>query len=1438
MLRSLWRQALVVVLFLLIASCSGGGCSSGCSSCGITPIAGGFPPSSTITNAASVRVTNAGLNFLSENLPALITKLLGRSGTAGVIDYPIPTLNESLDGISVSICPNGSNAGGSPPTCLAEIYIGNATLTLSAATPDYLTLTGTIPILIPDIQVTGIPIINGVDIALGANGTCPSSGSNATTPANIPITVTLPLVAETIAPRTNYTKIDTANATVNISITGSDLTLCAADCGILGFLCNAILSLLPGTIASALEGPLETQVQGILASTLCTKADSALNPACPIGSHPDTEDGGAPPLLPDGGSPTEPTCVYDSTPDGGTICVPTELGLEGNMNLGALLQSISPGAVGAVDFALAANGNMIPAPGTSPAVNGMTLGMLGGALPTPQSLCVPMAANPAPTGLVIPNQMLTDSVTGYGSDAGPDIGVAIDGQFLNYFFGSAYNSGLLCLGVTTEKYQQLNTGLVSFLIPSIKTLTFEQKAAAIAITTRPQLPPLVTLGGGTNVNTDPLLSIGLKSFALDFYVWSEDRYIRAFTYTADLTIPMNIQSGSAGLQLVLGTLVIVNGTVTNNLLITDSPTAVATALTGVLGSIVGQLLGSGIPAINIGSALSSLGLTFTIPPGGIQTITQSQPDDAGTESYLGLFGNLGLPGSPIPQIQTGAQLVEKTVHPEAMTMTTMKPELAPSLHVQFSSPAAASSPVEYSWQIDQGTFSAWSQASDVVIQDPMLWMQAKHTLQVVARIAGVPESQDPSPAVIPFTIDVLPPFVQLQQQDVGWAINAWDVVSPTDALVARTRTTDKTGAAGPWTEWEPLAQVSVPGSIEGFEVQVRDEEGNIGNVSTTLIRGGPDPTLPPTGGCSSGCTTGAHSSSGWPAIALGLAGLFALVVRRRRMQVGGAAWSGPSGAMLALGSMVTVAATSQGCTCGSSPGAGGGELGDASLADGGPDANNETGQPLCGMGCNQPCGIALPQGLIGAYTSIAQAADGTIWVAGYNDSAVDPNNGIEAVYGDLVVGKYNTTSQAVDWVTVDGLPPPLPDDVCPPNDPTGWRGGVVDSGPDVGLWTDIVLDSNGHPMVSYYDATNAQVKFASSQDGVTWATHVIYSNPGSDAGRYSKMIVVNGNPVVAYLVIETGTDGYSRTRVSVAQSTVPLPNQASDWTVEDVLVDPESPCRAVDCVAGQACVTSTGQCTALSTGCDAACATGDGCISVSDVPTCVPIAQSSDIHPYPQAVGDYINLAALTNGLGLVVYDRIHGNLLGLTNVTGSWAVTILDGETGSRANGTAVDTGDDGVGSSLFVAPNGDWHVSYVDGITETLKYLYIPGGALLNSYVPEIVDTGYTVDGAVFSDGLHIIGDDSNVRLNSDGSITITYMDATSGALRLATNPTGPASEDASEADAGSPWTLHAISQPSEFGGFFPHFVPTSTSIENWWRWADQDGGVIYGNVSIVSP
>jgi hypothetical protein len=221
---------------------------------------------------------------------------------------------------------------------------------------------------------------------------------------------------------------------------------------------------------------------------------------------------------------------------------------------------------------------------------------------------------------------------------------------------------------------------------------------------------------------------------------------------------------------------------------------------------------------------------------------------------------------------------------------------------------------------------------------------------------------------------------------------------------------------------------------------------------------------------------------------------------------------------------------------------------------------------------------------------------------------------------------------------------------------------------------------------------------------------------------------------------------------------------------------------------------------------------------------------------YPNAFGDYITMANGPSGLGIAVYDRIDGLLEGVSKQDGAWQSQVLDGWTQPRApstgpdGGTSTDdTGDVGVGASLFIAANGDWHISYVNGTTEALQYILVPGGGKPTDY-PEIVDNGLSLDGMPFPDGLHIVGDDSFIMVDSSNVVTIRYQDATAGTLRYATGTPQTGGKHL--------WAFQSIAQPSKFAGFFPHQLAGDTSIANWWRQTDPATGDINGNVSFVSP
>lgn len=1373
-----WLRKLGVIAFVwFIFACSGGGCTSGCAGCGVTPLAGGFPKASTITNAGSVRVTRAGLDFMQTNLGAIAGKVLG----GGTITYPIGKNSTDLGlGNSVTICDSPTST-----QCQAIINIAGAKLTLTAVHPDSLTIAGTVPVKAQDIPadlyIFGIKTCT-IHAQLGTAFQC----SNTTCDyLDVPVNVTLPLIAETIAPRDGYTKVDTANATVSVDLSNSnDINFC-------GGFCASVASALKSFLIGQLTAPLQSQLKNALQTGLCTKTNTALNPSCPTGSH---DNGG--------------TCYYDSQP---STCVPTLLGLDGHVDLSGFLASLSPGTAGGLDFVLASGGNGIASTSvgvnTPDSTNGLTLGLLGGGLPNPQSGCVPLYDNKIPTGIPIPDEMQNNTVAPWpANDNGPDLGIALAGRYLNFMFGSVYNSGALCLGISTDQFSQLQSGLLSVLIPGIKRLTFEQKAAPVAVTTRPQTPPIVKIGGGTDLNKDPLLSITLNQFAIDFYIWSMDRYVRAMTFTGDLTIPVNLSTHvdpktnpNGGLLPAIGTVVVANPKVTNSELLTDNPATVASGLGNLFGAIAGQLTGS-LKPIDLSSSLASVGLGMTIPDGGIRKISK------GSDDFLAIFADLSLAKqNALTQADVNARILDKKIFPEAMTLETADRTKNPILHVLFgSSLDNGTNVVEYSWSIDKGSISEWSTTRDLDIQNDALFMQGKHVLNVWARIHGQMLSQSAEPAQVPFSIDVLPPDVVMTANDDGsLKVEAWDIVSPQAALQMRWRTTDSLGKASSWSAWGPLADLTaMQVSGASVSVEVQDEDGNVGSQSSDLIRGKPDPSLASGSGCAS-CAVGSSPTGAEYMSGFGLVALVFLALRRRSIRAGVATTKRPfDKGMIAVSAIALGAAAIPNCNCG------------------GNDNPNS-----CGSDCKQTCDT-IPQGLIGAYTSLAVAKDGTIWVSGYNDS-----DGTSILYGDLVVGKWDPAKAAVQWQSVDGVPK-VPDGQCPAATPTGWRGGVEDPGDDVGLWTSMVLDSSDHPMVAYYDATNKQLKFA-RYDGSNWQIHVVSTKVGADQGRYVKMIMVNGNPVVAFLGMEAGNGGYVRSRVIVGRAKSNNPSSSGDWTFEDAAVNEQDPCQPQFCAAGQACLTTvgavTGICTPTVTGCNPACAaTGQACISVKSAATCTAVLDSSNFYPsYPTVLGDYVSLANGPSGLGIAVYDRFHGNLWAVSDTGGKWTSTLLDGQTGSGSS--TADTGDDGIDAALSIQPNGDWDVVYVNGIQEHLQLIVWPGGKG-TPLKPEVIDDGYD-NGKPYPDGQHVVGDDAQFIIDGSGNITVAYQDSTAGALRVATGAPGTGGTHK--------WTAKTVPQTGKgFAGFFPKFVTGTAQIANWFRTTDMTELTESGDVTLVTP
>jgi len=1344
------KNTAIAVGFLAAANaCSGGGCGGGCGGSSVIP--GGFKKDMRVSNAAGVRLTRAGLDFLEQNLAGVIQKTLEGSGSTvkdGIMTFTIPTSSGTyaipiLPDINYTVCEGGPKPDGTPPKCIVEINIAKiSNISIDSLSPNELKLHMRLPIRMQRLPVK-MSVIGTIDATIGKNGVCnPVEFLDLDVDASIFLQE---IPNDTVhAVRAGYTKIfiDPNKLTFNKQQLKDGFNFCGS-----GFN-DTFAGWFKGWIADAIVGQLGSQLAKPLADATCMKAQKLPDGTeeCPTGTF---NKGG--------------TCRFEDKDNG--ECVPMLLGLESRFDLSGLLASLSPGTSGGLDFMLASGGNMVPAPGTGAAENGVTLKMLGGAQPVELSNCVPKAEGGLPTGLELPDVLSANTVPDWKGTVAPHLGIGIAERYLNHAMVGAYNSGAFCIGISSEQINQLNAGLFSLLLPSIRGLSDKfapgETSPAMALGIRPQKAPTFTIGDNTVDFTSPLLQLDMKDTDLDFYMWSHDRFIRLFTGRIDIGVPINMEAGKDGIGLKFppkNPLSFTNPRISNNTLLLEKDAAVGKLFESIGGLIPASTFSS-IKPISLDSALAPYGLKLTIPEGGIRKVMKNE------DRWLGIFAYLEKSGAAIPATKTYAQVVKSTIDPINFDLATVG-DAPPKFDVHASSPEDnGSKKIEYAYKVDKGPYTTFFPERDFTVTSPFFILQGKHTISVVSRVAGVPESES-EPAVLPVIIDVLPPVVKVKSEVAGVVkILASDFVSLGDELKVDARIDGGAWIPVPLVDGNRI--VSVPVEAGQIEVRATDEGGNVASTSSALIRGRADSTVPGGTGCGCSVPGSETSNNNTGTIALGaLAAIGAIIERRRRRNLA---------KQTAIASLFVAASGASGCTC----------------ADG--DGEEQ-------QACNGKPDL-VPY-VIGSHTSVATASDGTIWVAGYNEG--DPSGGSpDDFHADLVVGKWDKDKGAVAWQAIDGVPAPQEGTELTKNN-CGFRNGVTDVGDDVGQYTAMVATASNTLVIAYFDRTNGALKVATG-DGKKWSINQIEAKTQGWAGKFNSMALVGGKPVIAYQSIEPGTGGYAKAKVRVAKAQTESPGGQGDWVLEDVAVEEKSPCIAEVCSAGQKCLAKSADfepiCTATVSGCTPACGDGEACVKNKDgAPVCTKTAAKLGI--YINALGTGISVAAAGNDIATVFYDRYHGNLRAASNKGGKWTTTPttapLDGWTGDVTKNKT--TGDRGLGASLAVDPSGNWHVVYADGIKEWLLYKFVPGGDLTKAAAAVVVDDGSSADGSAttaFPDGQHVVGENAQVVVDG-ANLKIVYQDSTGGTLRWAKGASG----------ATAKFTRGVIKQDG-FGGFWPKIV-----------------------------
>ncbi len=578
--------------------------------------------------------------------------------------------------------------------------------------------------------------------------------------------------------------------------------------------------------------------------------------------------------------------------------LPNPLGIEGVIDLGALLAGVSPGTEGKLEARVVPGGFATVNGNSQLQITGATLGVITGfnadadpltrgtGSESEPALCVPPIVPPvlgaAPFGLsqttrgtfVLP---AAPGFSGTPDPLGRDLSIGISETMLDVAGHHAVTSGALCMGIGTSLVSQLNVGTFGVLVPSVSELGNDEGNDPVLLVTRPQKAIDFTIGD--NTAGSPALTVHLRDLEIDVYPFLFERYVRAFTMRATLDVGINVeveQPPGMGWQ-IKPTLVGLSSsdvtiTVLNNQFVAESKTQLENALPSVVDLLTSSL---DIPAIELptfaGFAIGSPSIARVSAPSGA--------------NFLAINANLDVV-APAAGIKAAGKATLASV--DTPPIESVRSALAgdptgalPRVTFDVDSTDQLGRPLEWSWRIGTGLWRPYSQGSQLVISDRAFAWQGRYTIGLMSRNVGEPASAS-SETAVPVVIDSVGPHVTKRS---GWdgdryVVRGWDVVSGAALRIAFGRP----GDLEPRTSWTSgasaeLTRAEIADLVDGDELLafLEDEHGN-----RTLAVVAPFHGQAGSSGCS--CETGSSGSPDGFAICLLVV---VLGLRRRLHWIGG-----------------------------------------------------------------------------------------------------------------------------------------------------------------------------------------------------------------------------------------------------------------------------------------------------------------------------------------------------------------------------------------------------------------------------------------------------------------------------------------------------------------------------------------------------------------------
>jgi len=380
----------------------------------------------------------------------------------------------------------------------------------------------------------------------------------------------------------------------------------------------------------------------------------------------------------------------------------------------------------------------------------------------------------------------------------------------------------------------ISSALFKTFLPSLGLVT-GGKDVGMSILLRPTQPPSIRIGKGTNKTNsdgtispdDALLTVNFKEMNLEFYGLVDERQVRLFTLQADLALPLGLRVGAAPnadqLTPVLGGLdtVLTNIKALNNEMLAEDP-GVVRDLLGAAVRLAQPLLAGVLQPVTLPSVL---GLKLSV--GGIVGAVPISSDLArdGYE-HLAVYAGVSQCSAANPcapfNVKTEARISSRTLPADADEVRAH--QVTPSVEIE----AAALNTRhgrggEFSYRVDGGLWSPWTQGPRFRINDKMLLFQGRHSIEVTSREAGDDRTQDLQPVTLETFISYESPTAELVARADGAVVTkAHSAAAAADKLLYSYRVGDQGG----WTTPGP-ARVYTPAELSGsaLHVTVSDEGG-------------------------------------------------------------------------------------------------------------------------------------------------------------------------------------------------------------------------------------------------------------------------------------------------------------------------------------------------------------------------------------------------------------------------------------------------------------------------------------------------------------------------------------------------------------------------------------------------------------------------------------